>query len=373
MDPIAMCRYIYTISGFHRKAPKIDSIFLDILEQFALEKSLSAYQVCFKLKSTDLKMAYKNVNKRIHGLISLNLIQETEANNVNKHNAKYYRLTEYGIYQLFLNKLNELRTREYNTVKFTKSPSPNTLIFFHNYADNLLFDSFVYPYFEKETLFAIGDYLLSNLYKYLADCCYRIKNQIELFDYNIPVSDTLFCWNKVCGTHKKKLLLHLKEQFNLESIDSCNIGESKHDGNIATITIKTSAASIFLHYDEDKKNVTIMSTDNSDGRYKQLEYDTDKIGSDILVVKQRPEEESMDSIVCDTKDQLQQIIYGFINSLSIPESDPKGSQEISYYCKILSQDKKFMATAEDIYKNRHKGFEKGYRMLNNISERIKHN
>ena len=108
-----------------------------------------------------------------------------------------------------------------------------------------------------------------------------------------------------------------------------------------------------------------MSTDNSDGRYKQLEYDTDKIGSDILVVKQRPEEESMGGIVRDIKDQLQQIIYGFINSLSIPESDPS---EISYYCKILSQDKKFMATAEDIYKNRHKGFEKGYRMLNNISE-----
>jgi hypothetical protein len=199
-----------------------------------------------------------------------------------------------------------------------------------------------------------GDYLLSNLYKYLTDCCYRIKDQIELYNYNIPVADTLFYLNKIRGTHKKKLLLHLKEQFSLGSIDSCNIGESKHDGNTVTVTIKTSAASIFLHYDEDKKNVTIMSRDNSDGRYKQLEYDTDKIGSDILVVKQRPERESVDSIVYDTKDQLQQIIYGFISGLSISESDSKGSQENSYYCKILSQDKKFMATAEDIYKNRHR-------------------
>jgi hypothetical protein len=370
MDPSAYNRYISPILNYYRNFPEIDSVFLDILEQFALEKSLSAYQVCFKLKSTDLKMAYKNVNKRIHGLISLNLIQETEteANNVNKHNAKYYRLTEYGIYQLFLNKLNELRIREFNTVKFTKSPSSNTLIFFHNYADNLLFESFVYPYFEKETLFAIGDYLLWDLYKFLADCCYRIKNQIELYDYNIPIADTLFYWNKVRGTHKKKLLLHLKDQFNLESIDSCDVGESKHDGNIATITVKTSAATILLRYDEDRKNVTLMSTDNSDGRYKQLEYDADKVGSDIWVVKQRPDEELMGGIVCDTRDQLQQIIYGFISGLSIPESDSKGSQENSYYCKILSQDKKFMATAEDIYKNRHKGFEKGYRMLNNISE-----
>ena len=181
MNPTSMRRYISTISGFHRKAPEIDSVFLDILEQFALEKFLSSYQVWSKLKSTDSEMAYKNVNKRIHGLVSLNLIQDAEAdgNDINKHNAKYYSLTDYGIYQLFLNKLNELLTREFNTVKFTKAPSPNTLIFFHNYADNLLFESFVYPYFEKETLFAIGNYLLWNLYKYLTDCCYRIKNQMN--------------------------------------------------------------------------------------------------------------------------------------------------------------------------------------------------
>ena len=130
-----------------------------------------------------------------------------------------------------------------------------------------------------------------------------------------------------------------------------------------------------MRYDENEDKVTIMSRPSGD-QYRELEYkeyNAAKTGSDILVGKQRTDEDQLGSIAGDVKDQIQQIIYGFINSLSIPESDPKGSQEISYYCKILSQDKKFMATAEDIYKNRHKGFEKGYRMLNNISERIKHN
>ena len=72
-------------------------------------------------------MKYNNVNKRIYGLVALNLLEETESNGntLSKHNAKYYRLTEYGIYQLFLNKLNEIRVREYNTIEIMKSPSSN--------------------------------------------------------------------------------------------------------------------------------------------------------------------------------------------------------------------------------------------------------
>ena len=103
------------------------------------------------------------------------------------------------------------------------------------------FETFLYPYFEKDTLFAIGDDLLWHLYKYLTDCCYRVKDQVELYNYNVPLADTVFCWNNVHGMHKNKLLLHLKEQFNLESIDSCEIGRLKHEGNIEIITVKTSA------------------------------------------------------------------------------------------------------------------------------------
>ena len=62
---------------------------------------------------------------------------------------------------------------------------------------------------------------------------------------------------------------------------------------------------------------------------------------------------------------MQQIIYEFVYDLSLSASNPEKSQEFLYYCKILSQDKNFMAAVEDIYKNRHKCFEKGYQMLNN--------
>jgi hypothetical protein len=217
----------------------------------------------------------------------------------------------------------------------------------------LIFESFLYPYFQKDTLFAIGDYLLPELYNYLADCCRRIK--LELKCYDVPLYDTVFHWNKVPGKDNKKFFLHLKEHFNLVSVDSCEIEKNGDKGD--TITVKTSAAPILMRYDRDKEKVIAMSSVR--GEFKEMEYSTSKLGSDIQVGMPLPKGD----IVEDDKKQIQQIIYEFVYDLSSSASNPEKSREFSYYCKILSQDKKFMAAVEDIYKNRHKGFENGYQML----------
>jgi DNA-binding PadR family transcriptional regulator len=359
MDPDRLEGYISIVYKFSKKSPEINSGFLDILELFAWEKSLSAYQIYSKLKSTELEMAYKNVNKRIHGLELLNLIEKTEVDGegVNKHNAKYYRLTEYGIYQLFLNKLNGLRIRELDAIKSNKPPFPNTLIFFRNYYDCLLFESILYPHFEKDTLFAIGNDLLWDLYNCLADCCYRIKECSDIYGYDISVTDSIFCWNKVPGQDNERLLLHLKELCNLESIDSCII-----EKNGDTITIKTSNTAIMLKLDTNKREAIIMFNDGK-GQFKFLYYNVTVYGSDILVSKQRGNDKLLSNIVYNIEKQMHQIIYDFVYHLSLSASNPEKSQEFLYYCEILSRDKKFMATVEDIYKNRHKAFETGYNML----------
>ena len=71
----------------------------------------------------------------------------------------------------------------------------------------------------------------------------------------------------------------------------------------------------------------------------------------------------MEDIVGDVKKQMQQIIYEFVYDLSSSISDPEKSQEVLFYRKILSQDKRFMTAVEEISKNRHEGFGKDYRML----------
>ncbi len=355
--------YISAIASFAHKAPEIDTVSLDLLKHFAWEKSLSAYQLCVKMRSTGSERAYKNVNKRVHNLVSLNLIQETKAdgNNINKHKAKYYSLTEFGIYQLFLNRLNALHIRELDTVKFNKPPSSNTLIFFHNYQNSMLFASFLYPFFDKDTIFAIGYYLLKNLFNYLADCCHKIEQKLKFYEYNIPTYNTIFFWNRIQTLNRnqvynKELLLNLKEPFNLENIDSCKI-EKYGD----TITVKTHAAPILIKYDRDNEKVRASSMVGT--KFKEMEYSTTRLGSDILVTMLLPNKKLLEDIVGDVNNQMQQIIYEFVCDLSLFISDPEKSQEFSYYYKILSRDKKFMAAVDDIYKKRHKGFEKGYQML----------
>ena len=117
---------------------------------------------------------------------------------------------------------------------------------------------------------------------------------------------------------------------------------------------------IKIKLDKDRKKVAIIST--ATGEWKQFEYDVSEMNSDILVGKQKPFEEYKD-VLDNARNQMEQIIYGFVYDLGLSVLDSQKTEEYSYYCKILSEDKKFINMLNDIYENRHKGFERGFRML----------
>ncbi|MGB6533245.1 MAG: hypothetical protein WBF33_34575 [Candidatus Nitrosopolaris sp.] len=70
-------------------------------------------------------------------------------------------------------------------------------------------------------------------------------------------------------------------------------------------------------------------------------------------------------IVDDAEKQIEQQIYEFVNRLA--SSAPEVTKEFSYYYDILSRDHKFERVVKEIYENRHKGFERGYKKLTNCS------
>ena len=82
-------------------------------------------------------MAYKNVHKRMQKLRSVNLIEEVKKES--KHGAKYYKLSTAGIYRLLTNS---------ESMTYSKDQ------LFKNYGNNIIFRTFLYPYFEPETFFA---------------------------------------------------------------------------------------------------------------------------------------------------------------------------------------------------------------------------
>ncbi|MGA9153592.1 MAG: hypothetical protein WBZ36_23680 [Candidatus Nitrosopolaris sp.] len=73
-------------------------------------------------------------------------------------------------------------------------------------------------------------------------------------------------------------------------------------------------------------------------------------------------DEQIGQIVNDAVALIEQLIYRFAYQLAAPET----SEEFSSYRENLSQDE-FMKVVQEIYENRHKGFQRGYEMLTNSS------
>ena len=79
---------------------------------------------------------------------------------------------------------------------------------------------------KKIVFFAIGDDLLVDLYRYLVSCCDGIEKYLKYGPgIDIPVVDKIFSWNKIPGEDDEKLMQHLKQIFNLESIKLDHIKE----------------------------------------------------------------------------------------------------------------------------------------------------
>lgn len=158
----------------------------------------------------------------------------------------------------------------------------------------MLFESFIYPYFEKDTLSAISDLRLwTNLYHYLENCCHIIEHKLKSnrMHSSIPYETEIFSWNEVApGRDDKKLLRLLKEIFNLKNTDSSNI--KRNDDN-NTITVKiggSSLAPIKLMLDNGREKVIVGSTIDND-QHKEFEYDITEMGTEIMVVKPTSYEE----------------------------------------------------------------------------------
>jgi hypothetical protein len=271
-----------------------------------------------------------------------------------QRSAIYYRLTEYGIYQLFLNRLNSLLVNQSDAGKGAPS---NALVFFRNYTDSALFKVFLYPYFKKDTLHAIGSVLLRDLFSYLSSCCHSI----ERFEPSNTLFEKIFAWNDIPGKDNESLLSHLQRLFNLEGIEPYDI-KKEDAAEYSTITVTLPSASpIVIRLDKAKNKVVMMSTIND--KFEDLEYEVRRADQEMVVSRSVRGEESMQGIVNDAEKRIEQLIYEFVCRLA--SSTTQVSRQASYYREILSKDEKFMKVVEGIYKNKHKGFETGYKMLTN--------
>jgi len=200
------------------------------------------YMYWRKLNSTD----YKNILRRIQKLERLELIEECRSV-TSKHGAKYYKLSEKGLFYI-ITKIPSFIGEYLNATQVFK-------LLQINYPEAFIFQLFLYPYLDVRTIGKIyGTPHVNSFWRYLRTCCQAVHD----LTYLKETGEQILIWADVKPkeTYKfkefkdKRLGEFLKKRFNLNWLDQADITKSENNS-----TLK-----IFYK----NRSVTIELIDNSD-------------------------------------------------------------------------------------------------------------
>ena len=198
---------------------------LGILELFVQTGALTTMEITKIIKSTKLEMAYKNVYYNRQQLKNKKLIENIGVKR-KRNNEKYFRLTDDGIYQLFLRRLYGILLDQLS-IKKGQPHISYVDSFLRFYGKNLVFETFLYPYFEEQTTSIDNFNLLIKLFSYVAECCKSLETAATARKIALLFIPK-FSWNEVPGKGNKKLLESLSEISAVKQIDDARI-EKSHD------------------------------------------------------------------------------------------------------------------------------------------------
>ena len=354
--------YVQVIRRVWYKSKVPGPVALDILEIFAHNESLSTYQLFSKLKTSTLKMAYKNVHKIIQRLLALNLLTKTKKlksfHNDNNHNAIYYKLSELGIFRLFLTRhfgifADQLSIKEEKkpTLKMDKD-------FIRYYSNCKLFEAFLLPVIRFDSLRLLNEIFLLYVCDYLHQCCKEVESILRTENPNLPATQTICSWNEMLDKQiiDIRLLLSLRTKFDLEDIDLQEFiddtkiklyPEKKDELEICNTQFK-----IRMCLDKSRKKAMAMHLQNG----RTHAYDIYEIGSDIQIVYVRPKFDMDIEIKFGMREQINSLVYRMISTIGI------ASQEQRSGFKELAVDETFSKLVEDAYAH----FEQGRSVLLNL-------
>jgi hypothetical protein len=209
---------------------------------------------------------YKNIHRRIRKLKKLKLIEEETSKKTSSHGAKYYKLSEKGVYYIFL-KVSSFIGEYLNTTQVFK-------LLHMNYPDTFIFQLFLHPYVDVRTIEEIhGTAHVTSFWRYLRSCCEAIQDLTGLKEGG----EQIFVWADVPPNaiykfkvlEDKRLAQFLKKRFNLNWLDQADITKIEddsivkilHGGKSAIIELIDDNTKALLKIDRKerlKMNVTIL-------------------------------------------------------------------------------------------------------------------
>jgi hypothetical protein len=309
---------------------------LDILELFAQTGALTTMQITEIMKSTELERAYKNVHETIQLQQKRKLIEKIEVKR-RRNNEKYFKLTDDGIYQLFLKRPYGILSDQ---LSFKKGQPPISYVdrFLRYHGKNLVFKLFLSPYFEDQTISVDNFGLLLEIFSYVTDCCKRLETTATARQIALLFKPK-FSWNKAPGEDNKKLIESLNEIDALQYIDEAKIKKSD-DNNVISVITPENLITIRLNTQAYKAEVSI-------GKITIYEYKITIFGSDITVGTAQKLEDPIKSTLNRSKKIIEPYIFKLVSNL--------GEDEM----RVLANDTKFMRLLDDINTK----FEAGFKRL----------
>lgn len=132
---------------------------------------------------------YGKIRRQVDELVNLKLVESLKEDKIgnfsDKTTSKLYRLSISGIFYVLIN-WHRIST-QYSVLSALSK----------NYPDNLIFENFLYQYFEKQSIDEIGMYISSQIIAFLSNICKYIVNHLHMLtipaDYSMN-GFPLFSW-----------------------------------------------------------------------------------------------------------------------------------------------------------------------------------
>ena len=121
---------------------------------YIVEGDSTKYKIHLRENKLSKGLSYKNIHRRVEKLFNNGLIEEVKIEGGYKHGARNFKLTDRGLIY-FISETNIIES---------------ILSFAEKYPNNLLFETFIYKYFERRTLRNATYCLLKLLENYLKEC-----------------------------------------------------------------------------------------------------------------------------------------------------------------------------------------------------------
>ncbi len=164
---------------------EIDDSVMQILSHFILKKHLSAYQIFKKEKSLNSKLDYSITNKKVKRILDLDLIEKikdyTQLSEVElKRNAIYYKLTEHGLFALYLKHKTYSPRPTVVTVKGKERLIPitlskNSLLRYREYD---FYKFCLYPWMDHNTIASCSQQFAKKIHDSLSDISQYVEKYL---------------------------------------------------------------------------------------------------------------------------------------------------------------------------------------------------